>query len=363
MDFAASSWSSAKWTAAVKRSTQDPLGHEINTMTREADHYAVLGVLPGTQSVVIEAAYQALMQRYAPEADPSLNAAKKRADVEAAYRVLGDPRSRAAYDKTRGLASPTITSAEEPVEETPATPTPLAGAVRTNRPDQHVTGSPGPQKNDTQTAAWVVGGLLAFMFVVAVLQTANSGPSPSNSFVNVDENLTTTDMNATDMNVTDLSAADLNAAEANLSISDDSASVAATNTSALPEDASEDEHPAVTNPFTEDGNSSPAAPAANVGASKAQPKQDIRTIFSGDDYPADALSGGMQGTAQASLLVDQTGNVVGCRILRSTGTSSLDEATCNIIRSRAKFDPARDSSGHPVPDEVTSPPITWRLSN
>ncbi|HET7282543.1 MAG TPA: energy transducer TonB [Sphingomicrobium sp.] len=90
-------------------------------------------------------------------------------------------------------------------------------------------------------------------------------------------------------------------------------------------------------------------------------KGDLRTLFSADDYPAAAQSAGAEGTAQAELTIGPDGRVVGCNLTRSTGNSSLDSATCNILRRRAKFTPARDSNGNPTTDTVSTPPIVWRL--
>jgi curved DNA-binding protein CbpA len=67
------------------------------------DHYAILGVLPSAEDVVIKAAYKALAQRYHPDkyvGDPSV-AATKMAAINAAYGVLSDHAKRAAFDKTR----------------------------------------------------------------------------------------------------------------------------------------------------------------------------------------------------------------------------------------------------------------------
>jgi len=90
-------------------------------------------------------------------------------------------------------------------------------------------------------------------------------------------------------------------------------------------------------------------------------KGDLRTLFSADDYPAAAQSAGAEGTAQAQLTIGPDGRVVGCNLTRSTGNSSLDSATCNILRRRAKFTPARDSNGQATTDTVTTPPIVRRL--
>jgi protein TonB len=90
-------------------------------------------------------------------------------------------------------------------------------------------------------------------------------------------------------------------------------------------------------------------------------KGDLRTLFSADDYPASAQAAGAEGTAQAQITIGTDGRVVGCNIIRSSGNGALDAATCNIIRRRAKYVPARDSNGQPTTDTLTTPPITWRL--
>jgi protein TonB len=109
--------------------------------------------------------------------------------------------------------------------------------------------------------------------------------------------------------------------------------------------------------------SAPPAPPAPPPPRKVQSAQsargDLRSLFSTDDYPASALAAGIGGTAQASLTISPDGRVVGCNLIRSTGNGALDSATCNILRRRAKFTPARDSNGNATTDTVTTPSITW----
>ncbi|MEO6433646.1 MAG: energy transducer TonB [Sphingomicrobium sp.] len=90
-------------------------------------------------------------------------------------------------------------------------------------------------------------------------------------------------------------------------------------------------------------------------------KGDVRTLFSADDYPASAQASGAEGTVQATLTIGTDGRVAGCNVTRSSGNSSLDSATCSILRRRAKFTPARDSNGNPTSGSFSTPPITWRL--
>ena len=103
----------------------------------------------------------------------------------------------------------------------------------------------------------------------------------------------------------------------------------------------------------------PPPPRKTVSAQSA--KGDLRTLFSADDYPASAQAAGAEGTAQATLTIGADGRVVGCSLTRSTGNGALDSATCNILRRRAKFTPARDSNGNATTDTITTPPIVWRL--
>ena len=105
----------------------------------------------------------------------------------------------------------------------------------------------------------------------------------------------------------------------------------------------------------------PPPPPPHKTQSAAPSSGDVRGLFSGDDYPASAQAAGAEGTAQAELTIGSDGRVQSCNLVRSTGNSALDEATCNILRRRAKFTPARDSNGQPTTDTYTTPPIKWVL--
>ena len=73
------------------------------------DYYAILGVTPTSEDVVIRAAYRALMRRYHPDADPSSEASQRAQAINAAYAVLSDPDKRRRYDGSlaaQGLIKP-----------------------------------------------------------------------------------------------------------------------------------------------------------------------------------------------------------------------------------------------------------------
>lgn len=67
------------------------------------DHYSTLGVLPEAEAIVITAAYRALAQRYHPDKSPGdpAEAHRRMAEINEAYRVLGNEELRAEYDATR----------------------------------------------------------------------------------------------------------------------------------------------------------------------------------------------------------------------------------------------------------------------
>jgi TonB family protein len=78
-------------------------------------------------------------------------------------------------------------------------------------------------------------------------------------------------------------------------------------------------------------------------------RANLASYVSDDDYPASALKRGEQGRVAFSLAIGADGRVADCRITRSSGSSALDNATCRIMRSRARFTPARNALGHPAP--------------
>jgi protein TonB len=89
----------------------------------------------------------------------------------------------------------------------------------------------------------------------------------------------------------------------------------------------------------------------------------MRTLFSYEDYPKEALKHHWEGTAVADLSISREGVVRACRIVQSSGYEVLDSKTCEIMTRRARFIPARDSDGNPVEDVIQTPPISWRIQH
>lgn len=104
----------------------------------------------------------------------------------------------------------------------------------------------------------------------------------------------------------------------------------------------------------------PPPPAAKV--TKAQSvKGNLQGLISGDDYPQDALRNEETGSTTVRLEIGTTGRVTGCSVVSSSGSRSLDSATCRLLTSRARFSPAKLSNGQPTTDEFVQR-ITWQLT-
>ena len=69
------------------------------------DPYAVLQVLPSAEPEVVNAAFKALALKYHPDHDATRRAAEKMAELNRAFAILRDERSRAAHDRARRVAA------------------------------------------------------------------------------------------------------------------------------------------------------------------------------------------------------------------------------------------------------------------
>ena len=65
------------------------------------------------------------------------------------------------------------------------------------------------------------------------------------------------------------------------------------------------------------------------------------------DYPAPDLRMGHAGRVGFTLEVSASGRVTGCTVTASSGYPSLDQATCNLLTRRARFQPGADGTGQP----------------
>lgn len=79
------------------------------------------------------------------------------------------------------------------------------------------------------------------------------------------------------------------------------------------------------------------------------PVTDSRHWIKASDYPYNMLRAGKRSLINFVLLVDAAGNVSDCRIQRSYGDEAFVRRTCQALSQRAKFEPALDEKGQPIP--------------
>lgn len=79
-----------------------------------------------------------------------------------------------------------------------------------------------------------------------------------------------------------------------------------------------------------------------------EPATSPGTWMSMSDYPADALTKHQEGSVGFALQVDPSGRVQSCSVTSSSGSQVLDDATCALLKSRARFKPAQDAAGHAI---------------
>jgi protein TonB len=92
----------------------------------------------------------------------------------------------------------------------------------------------------------------------------------------------------------------------------------------------------------------------------AIPRNNPANWVTADDYRPSWINSEMVGTARFRLQISADGRVDSCTITGSSGYAALDKATCELITRRARFDPARDSSGAKV-GGIYSSSVRWQL--
>ncbi len=93
---------------------------------------------------------------------------------------------------------------------------------------------------------------------------------------------------------------------------------------------------------------------------KASPAGNPGIWIMASDYPAKALSAKHQGTTRFDLTIHPAGYVAECRIVQSSGYAELDDATCDLITKRARFNPARDAKAMPVGGTYSNQ-VRWQI--
>jgi len=100
-----------------------------------------------------------------------------------------------------------------------------------------------------------------------------------------------------------------------------------------------------------------AASSASAVPSPPVPRAPLQNFISPDDYPAGTARFAAK-PVSVKLEVGTDGRISSCLITSSSGAAALDQATCRLLRSRARFEPARDAGGRATSGEVAAT-IDW----
>ena len=86
----------------------------------------------------------------------------------------------------------------------------------------------------------------------------------------------------------------------------------------------------------------------DLAAIVTKPEGSLPRLFSTDDYPSEALRNNESGTVGALVWVEITGRISTCAIIESSGSTALEQTTCDILKRRSRFAPAKDAAGKAV---------------
>lgn len=93
---------------------------------------------------------------------------------------------------------------------------------------------------------------------------------------------------------------------------------------------------------------------------RASPRGKMQDLVTSDDYPSASLRNNEEGTTGYRLDVGADGKVVACTVTSSSGFPTLDQTACRLLQRRARFNPAKDSSGQAV-GSVFNSRVRWQI--
>ena len=103
-----------------------------------------------------------------------------------------------------------------------------------------------------------------------------------------------------------------------------------------------------------------APPTIVLPPRASEPKGNPGAWFDADSYPPAAIRAGEEGRTVARVLIGTDGRVQSCGIVTSSGSASLDAATCSTLVNRGSFEPARDAGGAAI-RSTWQVPVRWVL--
>ncbi len=104
----------------------------------------------------------------------------------------------------------------------------------------------------------------------------------------------------------------------------------------------------------------PPLPAPSFTPKHAVPSNSSAGWITTNDYPRRPLIDGIEGSVGYRLVIGTNGRVANCELTRPSGNRALDDATCKLITSRARFEPATDETGAKVSGSFTGS-VRWEI--
>jgi len=104
----------------------------------------------------------------------------------------------------------------------------------------------------------------------------------------------------------------------------------------------------------------PPVPTPTFEPVAARPSNNPGSWVTQNDYRSSWISRGYAGTVGFRVSVGAGGKVESCSVTKSSGVSALDEATCQLVSRRARFDPAKNDQGRAVAGSYTGA-VRWQI--
>lgn len=105
----------------------------------------------------------------------------------------------------------------------------------------------------------------------------------------------------------------------------------------------------------------PAPPPPSAPPKAATPRGNPGNWATTNDYPSRALREEREGTTGFRVTIGPDGRVTDCQITSSSGHADLDQATCDNVRRRARFNPATEN-GQPTTGTYSNR-VRWVIPN
>jgi protein TonB len=105
----------------------------------------------------------------------------------------------------------------------------------------------------------------------------------------------------------------------------------------------------------------PPPPPVPTVSKAAAAKGDPARWFTTDDYPPRALREGAEGSTRIAWDINNQGRAENCRVLSSSGSADLDDASCRVILRKGRYSPALDQNGNPMKVTNQQRTVRWQI--